>query len=62
MQKLIQILFALGFIAATASMPAFAQKQSCQEACAKRCEGAAHRNFCMPNCISKCNIKRSEKK
>jgi len=63
MWKLIQIVFALGFVAAIAPVPAFAQKQSCQEFCAKRCaEGATHRNFCMPNCTSKCNQKRSEKK
>ena len=64
MWKLIQIVFALGFIAAIAPVPAFAQKQSCEELCTKRCAAGAtaYRNLCMPNCTAKCYQKRSEKK
>jgi hypothetical protein len=43
MSKLLLILLALGFIAASALVPAFAQKQqkqSCEESCTKQCEMA----------------------
>ena len=63
MWKFITIVLALGFIAATAPVPAFAQKQSCQEFCAKRCEMSSYgKNLCIPNCTVKCNQKRSESK
>jgi hypothetical protein len=63
MSKWLPILLALGFIAASAPVPAFAQKQSCQEFCAKQCEMSSYgKNLCIPNCTAKCNQKRSEKK
>ena len=64
MYKLLPILLALGFIAASASVPTFAQKkQSCQELCAKRCEMSSYgKNMCLPTCMSKCTQQRSEKK
>ncbi len=63
MSKLLPILLTLGFITTSASVPAFAQKQSCQDFCAKRCEMSSYgKNLCIPNCMAKCNQKRSEKK
>ena len=63
MSKLLPILLALGFIAMSASAPVFAQKQSCQEVCAKRCEMPNYsKSLCIANCNSKCNQNRSEKK
>ena len=60
--KLLKIALALGFIAASAPVPAFAQKQSCQDLCTQRCQMSSYgKNLCMPNCMAKCNQKRSEK-
>jgi hypothetical protein len=62
MWKLLKIVLALGFIAAYTPIAAAAQKESCQEFCAKRCEMSSYgKNLCIPNCTAKCNQKRSEK-
>jgi hypothetical protein len=61
MPKLLPILLALGFIATAAPVPAFAQKQSCQDVCTQRCQMSNYgKNLCMSNCTTKCNIKRSK--
>ena len=63
MFRLLPVLLALGLIATSASVPTFAKKQSCQDVCAKRCEMSSYgKNLCIPNCMAKCNQKRSEKK
>jgi hypothetical protein len=60
MSKLVSILTAISFLAISPS--AFAQKQSCQDFCAKQCEMSSYgKNMCLPTCMSKCNQKRSEK-
>ena len=62
MDKLLPILLG-GLIAASLSAPTFAQKRSCQEFCAERCQMSSYgKNLCIPNCTAKCNQKRSEKK
>ena len=58
------ILMAIGFGAALATAPAaVAQKQSCDAYCAtKVCATANSKNYCMMQCVPKCNQTRSSKK
>jgi hypothetical protein len=59
------ILLAIGFglALATAPAPAVAQKQSCDAYCAaKVCATAGSKNYCMTQCVSKCNQLRSSRK
>jgi hypothetical protein len=58
MSKLISAIAALGLLAV--STPAFAQKPSCEEVCLKRCETANSKNYCMQNCVPRCNMNRSK--
>jgi hypothetical protein len=56
MPKIVWVIAALGFLAATA--PAFAQKKSCDDVCLKRCETAASKSWCLQKCVQACNMKK----
>ena len=45
------------------SIPAFAQKESCQAYCVKRCEIAiaSSKGYCQSQCVPACLEKRSKK-
>lgn len=61
MSKLLLPIVALSFIAVAS--PAFAQaKQSCEAYCAKRCESAGSKAYCLSRCTPGCYNKREKKK
>jgi hypothetical protein len=57
MLKIVAVVAALGL--PFVSVPAFAQKKSCQEVCLKQCEAANAKNWCMQKCVPNCNMTRS---
>lgn len=64
MSKLIPFVAAISlvtFAQFVSSIPAFAQKESCQAYCVKRCEVASSKGWCQSQCVPACLEKRSKK-
>ena len=53
------IIFLAFSVSASAQNEQKKYKQSCEEFCAKYCQTAPHRNYCMGECPNKCRMKRS---
>ena len=63
MSRFIVLAIGFGIALAAAPAPAVAQKQSCDAYCAaKVCATANSKNYCMTQCVPKCNQMRSSKK
>ena len=64
--NMVKVIFAtVAFSLAFSSVPAFAQKKSCEEFCRTgpcKTQGMGTVNSCMSTCTQKCAIKRSDKK
>jgi len=61
MTKAPLVALALGLLLAFVpafTVPAFAQKKSCEEVCIKTCETANSKNFFMQKCVPNGNMKR----
>jgi len=62
--KLMPFVAALAFVALAplvSSLPAYAQKESCEAYCAKACQVANSKGWCQSKCVPACFERRSKK-